>query len=59
MFVMFNFDTNNIKAVPIMSRKSCELVRAFEECYDTLKKNDLTARLLRLDNEFSGTHRRD
>ena len=53
LFVMYDFDTNYINAVPIKSRKSSELVRGFKECYDTLKKNGLNARLLRLDNEVS------
>ena len=53
LFVMYDFDTNYINAVPIKSRKSCELVRGFKECYETLKKNGLNARLLRLDNEVS------
>ena len=53
LFVMYDFDSNYINAVPIKSRKSCELVRGFTECYELLKKNGLTARMLRLDNEVS------
>jgi len=53
IFVMYDFDANYINAVPIKSRKSCELVRGFKECYGTLKKNGLAFRLLRLDKEVS------
>ena len=48
-----------IIVIPITSTRSqsrtesCELVRVFTECYDSLKKNGLTARLLHLDNEVS------
>ena len=50
---MYDFDTNFINAISIKSRKASELVRAFEECYNTLKKNGLTAQLLHLDNKVS------
>ena len=53
IFVMYDFDTNYINAIPITSRKSCELVRGFTECYDSLKNNSLPTRLLHLDNEVS------
>ena len=53
IFVMYDYDSNYINAIPITSRKSCELVRAFTECYDALQNNGLTARLLHLDNEVS------
>ena len=51
--VVYDFDTNYINEITIKSRKLSELVRASEECYNILKKNCLTARLLRLDNEVS------
>jgi len=51
--VMYDFDTNYINEITIKSRKSSKLVRAFEECYNTLKKNCLTTQLLCLDNEVS------
>jgi hypothetical protein len=53
IMVMFDYDTNYINAIPIKSRKSNELVRAFKICYDELKQKGLTARVLRLDNEIS------
>ena len=53
MFVMYDYDTNYINAIPIKSRKPCELVRGFTKYYDMLKKNSVTARLLRLDDEVS------
>jgi deoxyribodipyrimidine photolyase-like uncharacterized protein len=50
---MYDYDTNYINDIPIKSRKSNELVRAFKICYDELKQKGLTARVLRLDNEIS------
>ena len=50
---MYDYDSNYINDIPIKSRKSCELVRAFTECYDALQKNGLIARLLHLGNEVS------
>ena len=43
---MYDFDTNDINAVPITPRKAAE-------CYAMLTKNGLSARLLHLDNEIS------
>ena len=53
IFIMYDFDNNYINAVPIVSRKSHVLVEAFKTCYEELKAKNLTARLLRLDNEIS------
>ena len=53
IFVMYDYDSNYINAVPIASRKAADLVRAFTECYGMLTKNGLSARLLHLDNEIS------
>jgi hypothetical protein len=39
--------------IPIKSRKSSELVGAFKECYDDLKRRGFEAQVLRLDNEIS------
>lgn len=53
IMVMYDFDSNYINAVPIKSRKSSELVGAFKECYDDLKRRGFEAQVLRLDNEIS------
>ena len=53
LFLMYDYDANYIKAVPIKSRESAELVRGMEECYATLTKNNFKAKILRLDNEVS------
>ena len=55
IFVMYDYDSNFINAIPIKSRKSHILVEAFKECYSALCRNGLTGRLLRLDNEISKT----
>ena len=46
-------DSNCINAIPITSRKTPELIRAFKECHKELQNAGLTARLLKLDNEVS------
>ena len=53
IMVLYDYDTNYINAVPIKSRKSNELVQAFQVCYNELKQRGITARVLRLDNEIS------
>jgi len=53
IFVMCDYDSNYINAILITSRKGCILVRAFTECYDSLKKNCPAARLLHLVDEVS------
>jgi hypothetical protein len=53
LFVMYDTDSGYINAIPIKSRKSGELVKAYQTCYDTLKQKGLTARLMRIDNEVS------
>jgi hypothetical protein len=50
---MYDHDSNFINAIPIHSRKTPELFRAFKECYNELSDHGLTARLLKLDNEVS------
>jgi hypothetical protein len=46
IFVMYDYDSNFINAIPIKSRKSHILVEAFKECYSALCQNGLTGRLL-------------
>jgi hypothetical protein len=53
LFLMYDHDSNFINAIPIHSRKTPELIRAFKECYNELRDHGLTARLLKLDNEVS------
>ena len=53
MFLLLDHDTNYINVVPISSRKSSELVKAFETCYKELTDAGFEGKLLRLDNEVS------
>ena len=51
--IMYDYDSAYINAIPMKSRKSTELVRAFEQGYDELTEAGLTGQLLQLDNEIS------
>ena len=53
IFVMYDFDSNNILGKPIKSRTASELVRGFELCYKELKEANITPVLHRLDNKIS------
>jgi hypothetical protein len=53
LFLTYDQDSNFINAIPIHSRKTPELIRAFKECYNKLSDHGLTARLLKLNNEVS------
>jgi hypothetical protein len=55
IFLMYDNDSGYINAIPIKSRKSDELVKAYQTCYNTLKNRGLIARLMRIDNEVSKT----
>ena len=51
--IMYDYDSGYINAIPMKSRKSNELLRAFELGYAELTEAGLTGQLLRLDNEIS------
>jgi len=53
IFVMYNYDSNYIHAVPIKSRQSGDLVEAFQVCYKVLTDNGFIGKIVRLDNEIS------
>lgn len=53
IFLVVDQDSNYINAVPIPSRKSSELIKAFIICYEEMKAAGFIAKLLRLDNEVS------
>ena len=53
MMIMYDYDSAYINAIPMPSRKSDELVRAFEQGYEELTEARLTGQLMRLDNEIS------
>ena len=49
----YDYDSVYINAIPMKSRKSNKLVRAFELGYKELTNAELTAQLIRLDNKIS------
>ena len=53
IYVMHDSITSYINAKGLKSRKSGELLRGFEECYNDLKHKGFIARLVKLDNEIS------
>ena len=55
IFVMFDYDSNYIQAIPIKSRQSRDLIAAFQACYTILTDNGFTGKMVRLDNEISSS----
>ena len=55
IYVIHDSITKYINAKGLKSRKTLELLRGFEECYNNLKKKGFIARLVKLDNEISKT----
>ena len=53
VMVIYDYDSAYINAIPMKSRKSNELVRAFELGYKELTDAGLTGQVMRLDNEIS------
>ena len=56
IYVMYDTISNYINAKGLTSRKTPELLRGIEECYNDLKKKGFIARLVKLDNEISITN---
>ena len=53
MFIMIDCDSNYIKALPMKSRETSEMIRCYRECYEFFKLAGFTSRLIRLDNKVS------
>ena len=53
IFVLYDYDSNAILAVPTQSRESADMVAAYDECYQQLKSAGITPILQYLDNEVS------
>lgn len=53
VFVMYDYDTNSIHAVPLKNRSAPEIVKAYSTVYNTLIKAGQRPLLQRLDNECS------
>ena len=53
IFVLYDVDTEYIRGIPIKSRKTGELIRAFQEGYAELTKCGFEPVLHRIDNETS------
>ena len=55
IYLMYDFDSNYIQGLQIKSRKTENIIEAFETCVSVLIKAGFTPRVLRLDNEISKT----
>ena len=55
MFVLYDYDSNNILAHPIKLRAASELIRGYNLCYDKLREanTNITPILHQLDNKIS------
>ena len=53
VLIMIDWDSNYIKLIPMKSRKSQNLVAAFETGYQWFRDKGFSAELLKLDNEIS------
>ena len=53
VFIMLDCDTNYIRAIPMKSRETGEMIRCYTACYDYFKSRGFTSKLIRLDNEVS------
>ena len=53
LFILHDYDTNFIYAVPIQSREGTELLHGFKACYKELLENGFRAKDIRCDNEIS------
>lgn len=52
LFLLHDYDTNFIYAVPIKSRDAAKLLRGFQACYKELLDNGFKAKDIRCDNEI-------
>ena len=53
ILTLIDCDSNYIKLIPLKSRKSETMVRAYQEAYEWYKSHGFIPRLLKLDNEIS------
>ena len=53
IFVLYDFDSNNILGKPIKLHNADELVRGYKMCYNKLREGNITPILHRLDNEVN------
>jgi hypothetical protein len=53
LFLLYDYDSNDILAEPIKSRQQDELLRAYKQLIQHLQQRGLTPKLQRLDNECS------
>lgn len=51
LFVLYDYDSNSIHAIPMATRKATEILHCFKIVYNTLVKAGLRPKLHKLDNE--------
>ena len=55
VFILYDYDSNNIMAEPIKNREASSILAAYKICHEKLCKAGLRPKLQRLDNECSAT----
>jgi hypothetical protein len=53
IFVLYNYDSNSIHALPLKNRQAAEIARAWTTTYDLLQRKGVASALHILDNECS------
>jgi hypothetical protein len=53
LFVLYDFNSDSIHAVPISTRNGPDIIKAFKSIHNTIVKAGLRPQLRRLDNEVS------
>lgn len=53
LFVLYDYDSNSIHAIPMQSKSGPDIVKAYTTVYNQLKRAGLKPKLHRLDNECS------
>eukprot|EP00536_Pseudo-nitzschia_multiseries_P019533 jgi/Psemu1/232750/e_gw1.5331.1.1 len=53
VFLMYDYDSNYIDVEPIQSRKSEDLLQGFTACYTRMKEDNVSAKIVRMDNKSS------
>jgi hypothetical protein len=53
LFVLYDYDSNSIHAVPMATKSAPDILAAFQQVQQILKRAGLSPKLHRLDNEFS------
>ena len=53
IFVLYDYDTNYIRAVPIKSREKTVLLKSLKDSFDMFRRKGIRPKLVKMDNEVS------